>query len=120
MSNKRTLLTLQSNEIFSITAHRLNHTPYKGIAIYGDIYPITHAGKCYSAVPLVFTERNPYATSEPISIINNSQAQELIDSLWVCGIRPMEGEGSAGSMSAVQKHLSDMRKIVEKKLSVQF
>lgn len=45
-------------------------------------------------------------------------AQELMDDLWRCGIRPTEGAGTAGSMAAVQEHLKDMRAIVAKELKV--
>jgi len=41
-----------------------------------------------------------------------------MDSLWDCGLRPSEGTGSAGALSATQKHLDDMRKIVFKKLGL--
>ncbi len=41
-------------------------------------------------------------------------AQQLIDSLWDCGLRPSEGTGSAGAMAATQKHLEDMRRLVFK------
>lgn len=43
--------------------------------------------------------------------ITNNQAQSLMDRLWDCGIRPTEGQGSAGQISAVEKHLADMRTI---------
>lgn len=36
-------------------------------------------------------------------------AQQLIDELWFCGLRPTEGSGSAGSLAATERHLSDMR-----------
>ncbi len=39
-------------------------------------------------------------------------AQTLMDDLWVCGIRPTEGAGSAGSLAATQRHLEDMRRLV--------
>lgn len=38
-------------------------------------------------------------------------AQELIDSLWQCGLRPSEGSGSAGALAATERHLADMRQI---------
>ncbi len=44
-----------------------------------------------------------------------TDAQVLMDSLWECGIRPSEGSGSAGAMSATQKHLEDMRRLVFEK-----
>jgi len=51
--------------------------------------------------------------------IKPEMAQELMDSLWQCGIRPSEGSGSAGSLAATQGHLLDMRKLVSKSLKVE-
>jgi hypothetical protein len=36
-------------------------------------------------------------------------AQQLMDELWQCGIRPSEGTGSAGSLKATQDHLESMK-----------
>ena len=41
--------------------------------------------------------------------VSMSTAQELIDSLWDCGLRPSEGSGSAGSLKATENHLKDMQ-----------
>lgn len=41
-------------------------------------------------------------------------AQELMDDLWACGLRPTEGAGSAGALAATQRHLEDMRTLVFK------
>lgn len=49
---------------------------------------------------------------EPTFTLSNKDAQQLMDNLWDCGIRPSEGTGSAGSLAATQKHLEDMRRIV--------
>ena len=54
---------------------------------------------------------------EPTLQLDHQQTQELMDSLWDCGIRPTEGTGSAGAMAAMQKHLEDMRTLVFKKLA---
>ena len=43
--------------------------------------------------------------------ISHKQAQQLMDELWRCGLRPSEGTGSAGSLAATEKHLKDMREI---------
>lgn len=51
---------------------------------------------------------------EPSARIFEEDAQVLMDSLWDCGIRPTEGNGSAGAMRATEKHLEDMRKIAFK------
>jgi len=40
-----------------------------------------------------------------------TEAQRLIERLWDCGLRPTQGAGSAGQLSATQYHLEDMRKI---------
>ena len=48
--------------------------------------------------------------------LTKSQAQQLADDLWRVGIRPTEGEGSAGSMAAAQEHLKDLQDIVGKVL----
>lgn len=42
----------------------------------------------------------------------SNAAQVLMDDLWACGIRPTEGQGSAGAMRAMESHLADMRRLV--------
>ena len=44
--------------------------------------------------------------------MNATEAQVLMDSLWDSGIRPTDGSGSAGAMSATQNHLKDMQRLV--------
>ncbi len=46
-------------------------------------------------------------------------AQRLVDALWDAGLRPSDGSGSTGQLAATQKHLSDMRSIVAKKIGVE-
>ena len=43
----------------------------------------------------------------PTLSITMGEAQSLIDDLWTCGLRPSEGTGSAGSLAATERHLSD-------------
>jgi hypothetical protein len=52
--------------------------------------------------------------AEPTLRIGETAAQSLMDQLWTCGIRPTEGHGSAGALSATQRHLEDMRQLVFK------
>lgn len=54
----------------------------------------------------------------PINI-NQHSAQQLMDDLWQCGLRPSEGTGSAGQLASVQKHLADMRQIAFGKLKIE-
>lgn len=53
---------------------------------------------------------------EPTCSLGMTAAQELMDSLWQCGLRPSEGSGSAGSLAATERHLKDMQTIAFKAL----
>lgn len=48
---------------------------------------------------------------EPLLRLRPHDAQELMDELWRCGLRPTEGTGSAGSLAATERHLKDMQRI---------
>lgn len=50
-------------------------------------------------------------TVQPTTELSMTEAQQLIDQLWNCGLRPTEGAGSAGSLAATERHLADMRRI---------
>lgn len=63
------------------------------------------------AEPMTLREHKPGELVEPTMRLDNTAAQELMDNLWHCGLRPSEGTGSAGSLKATQDHLADMRKI---------
>jgi len=113
MTEKRTLNTLQSDEQFRLSAFQLNYLPHHNIGIFGDIYPKKYTGNIFIAEPLTFIEhKNESAEISPMCTLDNSQAQQLMDSLWTCGIRPVAGAGSVGQLGAVQYHLEDMRKLV--------
>jgi len=67
------------------------------------------------ALPVVYspiTPENMGQRIEPTARLTEEQAQQLMDGLWDCGIRPTEGKGSAGQLAATQKHLDDMRTLV--------
>jgi hypothetical protein len=53
-----------------------------------------------------------------LAALGKSAAQQLMDDLWRCGVRPTEGSGSAGSLAATERHLEDMRRIVHHKLGI--
>lgn len=48
---------------------------------------------------------------EPTLSVRVDEAQQFMDELWRCGLRPSEGAGSAGSLKATETHLADMRRI---------
>ena len=63
------------------------------------------------ARPLVFERQEIGLTYEPTMKLRPDAAQQLMDELWRCGLRPSEGTGSAGSLAATERHLNDMQKI---------
>ena len=66
------------------------------------------------AQPVVFAPAPRDMSVDPMLHLTIHQAQEFMDELWGCGLRPSEGTGSAGAMAAVQAHLADMRTLVFK------
>lgn len=62
----------------------------------------------YSGKPTLSVHQ-PGQFEEPAFRLDKDAAQELMDSLWSAGIRPVEGAGSAGQRAALDSHLADMR-----------
>lgn len=60
--------------------------------------------------------REPGTYCEPFAVLMETEAQQLIDELWACGLRPTEGSGSAGQSGAQQAHIADLRNITFKLL----
>lgn len=58
------------------------------------------------------TKEDRQTPLEPFLEIEMHEAQELMDSLWDCGLRPSEGTGSAGAFKALQNHLSDLKEVL--------
>ena len=69
----------------------------------------------YAIARPVTLERYPHENEIPLSSpmleLQPDSAQQLIDELWRCGLRPTEGTGSAGSLAATERHLKDMQRI---------
>jgi len=66
------------------------------------------------ATDVVFKRLSEGEIINPTMTIEGDAAQELMDELWTCGIRPTQGQGSAGQLSATERHLKDMQRIVFK------
>ena len=64
------------------------------------------------------TPRDEEYHLNPTLYLATEKAQELMDSLWSCGIRPTEGNGSAGAMRAAERHIEDLRKVAFKALGI--
>lgn len=83
---------------------------HDGIEIY--MRQLSIGGGMAIALPVVMEKYETTKVARPMIEIGIHQAQQLMDSLWACGIRPAEGSGSAGSLAATERHLRDMQMIV--------
>ncbi len=78
---------------------------------------INHGSPPAYAEPVTLTASNPddaYRVRKSTCALTDEAAQQLMDELWRCGLRPTEGSGSAGSLAATERHLEDMRALVFK------
>jgi hypothetical protein len=62
-----------------------------------------------TSFPATFEDES--STFDPTVTLRIEEAQQLMDELWKCGVRPTEGSGSAGSLAATERHLKDMQAI---------
>jgi len=88
------------------------------LKLIAHLEPYSEKVKIYARQGDRFASNIEFVKCEPGDLIPptplelcRDKAQALMDSLWDCGIRPTEGNGSAGAMRATEKHLEDMRKI---------
>ena len=51
-------------------------------------------------------------------VLRPEQAQELMDSLWQCGLRPVQGSGSAGSLAATEAHLATVKEYLDRVMTL--
>jgi hypothetical protein len=80
------------------------------------LLPDTSDASCRT---LEFQAYAPFEYSgNPTLQIDDTRAQQLMDDLWTCGLRPTEGAGSAGALAATQQHLKDMQAIAFKQLGI--
>ena len=66
------------------------------------------------ATDIVFHKKEEGEMLSPTLVIDGDSAQQLMDDLYRCGIRPSEASGSVGQLSATERHLKDMQRIVFK------
>lgn len=75
----------------------------------------TDKGSHYIASPVLLTQVTPDLEGShfpPTVSLKTEEAQQLMDELWRCGVRPSDDIGSTGQLSALQDHLKDMRQLV--------
>ena len=89
-------------------------------AIAIHIYERLQNGDISLLSGLQFTTHREAEIVEPQEAIQLpvETAQELMDALWKCGLRPSEGSGSAGSLKATQDHLKDLQELSRRLLGM--
>lgn len=89
-----------------------------GVAVY--IHGSDMHGTRFVAHPISYHVLPGSSPAEPTPTMSlpRAAAQELMDQLWRCGLRPSEGTGSAGSLAATERHLADMRRITGEVLGI--
>ena len=75
-------------------------------------------GKRYNANEVRFEVCEEGNIIAPVSSIDKSAAQVLMDDLWNVGIRPTITGVTTGQLKATEKHLQDMRCIVADRLRI--
>jgi hypothetical protein len=88
-----------------------------------SIYPVIvgNRGEHYGIKNIEWQEleENTLLTSENLVVrLEVKAAQELMDDLWQCGLRPSEGTGSAGQSVAQQDHIKDLRSTTDRLLGI--
>jgi hypothetical protein len=95
---------------FEVFARRMNWGRNIEIALLSKPDPRT--GKRTAARPVQMEPvDDEELVTEPTFSLRPDEAQQLMDELWRCGLRPTEGSGSAGSLAATERHLKDMQAI---------
>jgi hypothetical protein len=101
------------NRDFKFRAYREYYNDLINLVIFGK-----QGEKHVALSNLVFEELKEFSDPKEKIYMTQQQGQELMDSLWDCGIRPSEGTGSAGAMSAIQDHLKSMKILSDRLLSI--
>src|SRR4051812_21893784 len=101
-------------EFVEIRAHSAPWNDCIELLILQRLYPADE--RKYAVAKPIVMETVPVGNyiADPSLRISRTAAQQLMDNLWQCGLRPSEGSGSAGSLKATERHLDDMRRLVFK------
>lgn len=106
---------MESDVSFKVRAARASFNYWDHI----ELFALKKVGKSRSvAQSLVMQDEEMGATPPAFCSLEKEQAQQLMDDLWDCGIRPSEGSGSAGALAATQRHLADLKTILFHKFGI--
>lgn len=95
-----------------------------GMRVRGHYNPVSDAVELYAFENgmqgvLQLEPKEEGALSSPLLRLRLEEAQELINSLWSAGLRPIQGKQSEGVTAAQERHLNDMRRLVFTKFNIE-
>jgi hypothetical protein len=98
---------------------RLDRDHYYGLGFSLRLFSVDQAKqKAYAVKDLELDEIEDGFLMPPIASIQPQEVQQLMDELWVAGLRPSEGVASTGQLEAMNAHVNDMRTIAFKLLNI--
>jgi hypothetical protein len=56
---------------------------------------------------------------KPLMSLSLDEAQEVMDGLYVCGLRPSQAPNTASVVPAIERHLADMRMIAGRFMQIE-
>lgn len=102
--------------IKSFREWHINYLPYRGGY---EVYIREDKGKrIVTNIALTVEDYIEGELTSPCMIMEQNEAQQIMDALWLAGVRPNNGEGSDAQVNSIKNHLEDMRKIVFKSLKM--
>lgn len=99
----------------------MNENPLRALARlhdYQDSIAILFRNNTHVVKPITLELKEQGVHIEPSIILDMDMAQQLMNELWVCGLRPSKGVSSTGQIEALHSHLDDLRKIAFKQLKI--
>lgn len=92
---------------------------YRGISLFITDDSLVPQNEIAVATNITFEVIQSHHVPQPLTTLELNEAQELMDELWNCGIRPTDGAGSAGAMQRAENHIKDLQKITYKLLKIE-
>ncbi len=83
------------------------------------VYAKGSPGKVAVGQPIVMTEQNEAERIEPTAMVSREAAQQLMDELYMAGLRPSSEARRQDVVQSKDEHLSDLRKIAFKALKIE-
>ena len=82
----------------------------------GDVielfYMETINGGAFAPEPIKLRPKLQHEITSPMMTLSPEVAQNLMNELWLAGVRPADAKEQDGELEATKMHLADMRRLV--------